>query len=100
MNALNIDKNSPKNLEICIDKELKIITAPCYMMQASVNEVYKKIELGETIIMNFSKLWKYDDKYSACNRPLAPENFPDRKFDWFWTFFVWKVCPYLLKIYS
>lgn len=27
--------------EICVDKELKIITAPCYMMQASVNEVYQ-----------------------------------------------------------
>ena len=30
--------------EICIDENLKIITAPCYMMQASITEVYANIQ--------------------------------------------------------
>lgn len=32
--------------EVCFDKELNIITAPCYMMDAQPNEVYKNIKMA------------------------------------------------------
>ena len=53
-------------------------------------------------MMIFKKSLKYYVKYSARTCPRALKMFPDRYFDWFWTFFVLKSCPYLLKqrIYS
>ena len=32
--------------EICVDKDLKIISAPCYMMDAKVNEIYNNIKMA------------------------------------------------------
>ena len=32
--------------EICIDEELKIISAPCYMMDVKIDEVYMNIKLA------------------------------------------------------
>ena len=32
--------------EICFDEHLKIISAPCYMMDASINDVYKNIKMA------------------------------------------------------
>ena len=32
--------------EICIDEDLKIISAPCYMMDAKVNEIYNNIKMA------------------------------------------------------
>ena len=38
--------NNKSIKEICIDKDLKIITAPCYMMNAKVNEIYNNIKMA------------------------------------------------------
>ena len=32
--------------EICIDEELRIISAPCYMMNASISQVYDNVKLA------------------------------------------------------
>ena len=32
--------------EVCVDKDFKIITAPCYMMEASIDQVYENIKLA------------------------------------------------------
>ena len=32
--------------QIAIDKDLKIITAPCYMMEATIDEVYENIDMA------------------------------------------------------
>ena len=32
--------------EICVDEDLKIISAPCYMMNAKVDEVYNNIKMA------------------------------------------------------
>tara|TARA_Y100001968_G_C19346860_1_gene712532 strand:- start:584 stop:1273 length:690 start_codon:yes stop_codon:yes gene_type:complete len=32
--------------EICFDQDLKIISAPCYMMNATINEIYNNIKIA------------------------------------------------------
>jgi enhancing lycopene biosynthesis protein 2 len=32
--------------EVLVDRDLKIITAPCYMMDASITEVYENIRMA------------------------------------------------------
>ena len=43
--------------EICVDENLKIISAPCYMMDAKVNEVYNNVKMAvdklSTMIENY-----------------------------------------------
>jgi enhancing lycopene biosynthesis protein 2 len=41
--------------EICIDKEFKIVSAPCYMMEASVIEVRNNIKAAIDIMHSFVK---------------------------------------------
>ena len=41
--------------EVCIDKQLKIISAPCYMMNARVNEVYDNIKMAIDKLSDFIK---------------------------------------------
>ena len=32
-------------VEICVDEDLKIISTPCYIMDAKVNEVYNNVKM-------------------------------------------------------
>ena len=32
--------------EICFDDNLKIISAPCYMLNASINKIYNNIKMS------------------------------------------------------
>ena len=32
--------------EICVDEDLKIISAPCYMMNGNINDVYNNIKMA------------------------------------------------------
>ncbi len=41
--------------EICVDKDLKIISAPCYMMDAKVNEIYNNIKMAIDKLSNLLK---------------------------------------------
>ncbi len=43
--------------EIFVDEDLKIISAPCYMMDANVNEIYKNIKMS---IDKLSEMLKYN----------------------------------------
>lgn len=43
LGSVAIDKTTN---ELCYDEKLKIITAPCYMMNVKVNDIYKNIKLA------------------------------------------------------
>tara|TARA_B100000900_G_scaffold255988_1_gene218113 strand:- start:1028 stop:1720 length:693 start_codon:yes stop_codon:yes gene_type:complete len=43
LGSVTIDKTTN---ELCYDEKLKIITAPCYMMNVKVNDVYNNIKLA------------------------------------------------------
>ena len=38
--------------QICVDDELRIISAPCYMMNASIDQVYKNVKLAIDELVN------------------------------------------------
>ena len=44
MNTLGINTQETTINEICVDEENKIITAPCYMMDVGIDEVYDNIK--------------------------------------------------------
>lgn len=44
MNVLGIDTQETTIDEICVDEKNKIITAPCYMMDVGIDEVYNNIK--------------------------------------------------------
>ena len=46
ISSIGAESNNRSVKEICIDKELKIITAPCYMMNAKINEIYNNIKMA------------------------------------------------------
>ena len=46
ISSIGAVSNNRSVKEICIDKELKIITAPCYMMNAKINEIYNNIKMA------------------------------------------------------
>lgn len=41
--------------EICVDEKNKIVTAPCYMMEASIDEVHQNIQSAIKQLFNFLK---------------------------------------------
>lgn len=41
--------------EICVDEKNKIVTAPCYMMEASIEEVHQNIQTAIKQLFNFLK---------------------------------------------
>jgi len=43
LGSVAVDKTTN---ELCYDEKLKIITAPCYMMNVKVNDIYKNIKLA------------------------------------------------------
>ena len=46
ISSIGAVSNNKSIKEICIDKDLKIITAPCYMMDAKIDEVYNNIKMA------------------------------------------------------
>ena len=46
ISSIGAGSNNRSVKEICIAKELKIITAPCYMMNAKIKEIYNNIKMA------------------------------------------------------
>ena len=44
--SIGANTNEKTIQEICVDEDLKIISAPCYMMDASVDQVYENVKLA------------------------------------------------------
>lgn len=51
--TIGANANEKTIQEICVDEELKIISAPCYMMDASIDQIYENVKLA------IEKLAKY-----------------------------------------
>ncbi|OUV69938.1 MAG: isoprenoid biosynthesis protein ElbB [Flavobacteriales bacterium TMED123] len=51
--SLGAKTNEKTIQEICVDEDLKIISAPCYMMDASIEEVYENVKLAIEKLANF-----------------------------------------------
>ena len=46
ISSIGSEVNNKTIKEICVDEDLKIISAPCYMMNAKVDEVYNNIKMA------------------------------------------------------
>ena len=44
--SIGANANEKTIQEICVDEDLKIISAPCYMMDASIEQVYQNVKLA------------------------------------------------------
>ena len=53
ISSLGVITHSKKITEICVDEDLKIISAPCYMMKASISEVHFNISQAIIKLKNF-----------------------------------------------
>ncbi|MEE2700176.1 MAG: isoprenoid biosynthesis glyoxalase ElbB [Bacteroidota bacterium] len=53
--SIGANANEKTINEICVDDNLKIISAPCYMMDANVDEVYQNIKLAINQLKQFLK---------------------------------------------
>ena len=46
ISSVGVEVTNKSIKEICFDEHLKIISAPCYMMDASINDVYQNIKMS------------------------------------------------------
>lgn len=56
MESLGVMATMKSIKEICIDKENKIVTAPCYMMEASISEVRNNTKMVVDKLIEFIKV--------------------------------------------
>ena len=46
ISSIGASSNNMSITEICVDEDLKIISAPCYMMDGKINDVYNNIKMA------------------------------------------------------